>query len=446
VIAGARSSFLVCLVSVAAAVMLITSPASRAGATHRKRHARHAQKRPMPSPKPTPAFRPMVLIAGGTGTVKAATGDSPAVLDTTQVYDPATAKFARSDPMTAFRDRHAAVVLPDGRILIVGGVATELVPLVSFPGPAMPWILSSTEILDPRDGHFSPAASMLTPRDEPTATLLRNGKVLVIGGGANGAELFDPKNDTFTVTGAMAESRYGQTATLLQDGKVLICGGGPRRAELYDPITGRFTPTGKMRQNRIYHTATLLPNGHILVAGGSPYTRSPALDSTEIYDPGKGTFRTGPNMERGRAGHTAMLLRDGRVLIAGGHEDNSAELYDPAAQRFVATLHMSVSRFGHSATLLPDGTVLIAGGWSPTYKPLASAEIYDPASRKFTAIGNMMQACAGHIAALFEVPRVARWIRPTSIPSPSATPTPIRVGLVDSGAPRPSLPPRGKGP
>lgn len=90
--------------------------------------------------------------------VKAPTGESPAVLNTTQIYDPAVGTFERSNPMTVYRDRHGAVILPDGRMLIIGGVDTELVPLVSFSGPAMPWILPSTEILDPRNGHFSAAA------------------------------------------------------------------------------------------------------------------------------------------------------------------------------------------------------------------------------------------------------------------------------------------------
>ena len=370
------SSLALQLAAFLTAALLLANPISIAHAAHRKSHARRARNStpsPTPSPKPTPALSPVVLIAGGTGTVDAPTGESPAVLDTVQIYDPAANKFVLTSPMTAHRDRHAAVILPDGRVLIVGGVDTVLVPLVSFPGPTMPWILSSTEILDVRRGHFSAAASLKAPRDEPTATLLKNGKVLVVGGGASGAELYDPKSNTFAATGEMAESRYGQTATLLRNGKVLICGGGPRRAELYDPTTGRFAPTGEMHQNRIYHTATLLPDGRVLIVGGSPYARSSALDSTELYDPKTETFKTGPKMKEGRAGHTATLLKDGRVLIAGGHDDNSAELYDSLTQRFAATLHMSVSRFGHSATLLPDGRVLIAGGWTSGYKALASA-------------------------------------------------------------------------
>jgi WD40 repeat protein len=425
--AETKSSRILCVAAFVAMAASLATPVASANVVKHKRHRRPALKitpLPTPSAELTPALRTVVLIAGGTGTVSTPTGESPAVLDTVQIYDPAADRFVLTTPMTAHRDRHAATLLPDGKVLIVGGVDTVLVPLVSFPGPAMPWILPSTEILDPRSGHFILGASMKTPRDEPTATLLENGKVLIVGGGERSAELYDTKNNTFTAVGKMAESRYGQTATLLGSGKVLISGGGPRRAELFDPARGKFVPTGKMRHNRIYHTATLLSDGRVLIAGGSSYARSSALDTTEIYDPKTGAFRTGPRMKESRAGHTATLLKDGRVLITGGHDDNSAEIYDPAVQRFVARLYMSASRYGHSATLLPDGRVLIAGGWAQNYKALESAEIYDPVGQKFTAIGDMAQACAGQIAKLISVPQGATWVEPTPAPTPTPTPTP----------------------
>ena len=221
----------------------------------------------------------------------------------------------------------------------------------------------------------------------------------------------------------MAESRYGQTATLLRNGKVLICGGGPRRAELYDPATGRI------RAHRQDAPEPYLPHGYSAGRRARTYRRRQSVRQ-ELraryhgnYDPKTGIFRAGPKMKRSRAGHTATLLKNGRVLIAGGTTMTLAEIYDPAVQRFLTILHMTASRYGHSATLLPDGTVLIAGGWTPDYKALASAEIYDPASRKFKAISTMAQACAGHTATLIWVPHAAGWIRPTPTPTPSPTPT-----------------------
>src|SRR5690349_9663172 len=68
-------------------------------------------------------------------------------------------------------------------------------------------------------------------------------------------------------------ARQQHTATLLQNGKVLIAGGttgtfGTNRAELYDPATGTCTATGPLGFGRTRHTAIVLRNGKVLVAGG----------------------------------------------------------------------------------------------------------------------------------------------------------------------------------
>src|SRR5262245_55110487 len=84
---------------------------------------------------------------------------------------------------------------------------------------------------------------------------------------------FAAEATSFTTVGSLATARQNHTATLLPNGKVLVAGGlgsstATNRAELYDPATGKWTDTGPLVTARYYHTATLLLNGLVLVTGG----------------------------------------------------------------------------------------------------------------------------------------------------------------------------------
>src|SRR5215831_12305977 len=129
---------------------------------------------------------------------------------------------------------------------------------------------------DPATGTWTATGSLGTARDNHTATLLSNGKVLVAGGTnlsepfLRSAEIYDPATGTWTATGSMVIKRKSHTATLLPNGKVLVVGGyngsngSLRSAELYDPAAGTWTSTGSLGQPRNFHTATLLPSGKVL--------------------------------------------------------------------------------------------------------------------------------------------------------------------------------------
>jgi len=251
-----------------------------------------------------------------------------------------------------------------------------------------------------------PAINMQTPRSGHTATLLRNGRVLIAGGMErngtyfNSVELYSPATGSFSFAHSMSARRVGHTATLLQNGKVLIAGGfdgsgSLDSAEVYDPATDSFTPTGNMNSRRGDFTSTLLPNGKVLVVGGEA---SSALASAEVYDPGTGKFSRTGDMSSGRTMHTATLLPSRKVLITGGGDYQkplaTAELYDPASGSFSTTGSMAIARYKHAAELLPDGNVLILGGsdgrdWRGQY---VSAEIYDTAKHTFRLAGNMSTA------------------------------------------------------
>jgi hypothetical protein len=84
-----------------------------------------------------------------------------------------------------------------------------------------------------------------------------------------------PATNTFAVsTPSMNEPREDATATLLPNGKVVIAGGSGRSGslsstEIYDPATNTFaTSTPSMNEPREDAMATLLPNGKVLIAGG----------------------------------------------------------------------------------------------------------------------------------------------------------------------------------
>ena len=129
----------------------------------------------------------------------------------------------------------------------------------------------------PTQLNFTTTGSMSTGRNDHTATLLPDGKVLVAGGWDDAllvsAELYDPSTGTFTPTGGVW---HGASLTRLRCCATGRCwwweesAGGTRwgSAELYDPITRTFTATGCMAATRWGHTATLLPTGKVLVAGG----------------------------------------------------------------------------------------------------------------------------------------------------------------------------------
>lgn len=286
---------------------------------------------------------------------------------------------------------HTATTLPDGKVLVVGG----------YTGTASSQkTIGTVKIYDPMTDLWSAGASLNIKRAEHTATLLPDGKVLVIGGDTHGAgiasfssveatELYDPLTDSWTYSGNLTHARVGHTATLLADGRVMVVGGHTARivrqlktVELYNPVTGAWTMGEEQNFFHGFNTATLLRDGRVLVIG-----HPPAGDSTaaELYDPGTDSWsKAGILNEEREQGYSATLLADGRVLVVGGNDGyTSAELYDPDTNTWTLTGNLNAEREQHTASLLADGKVLITGG-----NISKSTEIYDPATGVWTVTGN----------------------------------------------------------
>jgi len=345
-------------------------------------------------------------------------------------------KFVRVGDMHYARSGHKAVLLQDGRVLIVGGASEPV-----------------AEIYDPEKRKFYKTGSMNINRDNFTATLLQNGKVLIAGGQRgntplNDVELYNPNTKSFEKAPELNFSRHSHTATLLSDGRVLIVGGqGPsgkkthtwavKKSEIYNPKTDTFEIGPEMNIPRVMPESIALNNGNVLIIGGGdssknkdaeyipeiyflPENKFVKLDKIsfvvgygdpspillkngkvllpfckknakrmnfQIFDPDFLSFNdTGVSIDRNFKNNVSVLLENGNVLFFGGTKEltwwydgiKNTFLYDINTNSLIESTDLKYARAFSTATLLNDGTVLITGGKGKTSKLIKKSELYIP--------------------------------------------------------------------
>jgi N-acetylneuraminic acid mutarotase len=328
------------------------------------------------------------LLRNGTVLVTGGTDGRGKALASAEVYNPATNRWTPAGSMATARLDHTATLLPSGKVLVAGGLDA------SFPSSS----LASAELYDPTINAWSPAAPMIGARARQTATLLPDGRVLVVGGLSvalrqgglwpsqpTGAEIYDPKANRWSATAPMALYRLDQTATLLSDGRVLVAGGQDGlisfdSVEIYDTRQDRWFEAAPMVTGRFGHAATLLANGDVLVAGGTyrtvvPSDSSAPLSSVERYDPTLDGWSTVSRMAEVRVEHTATALRGGMVLVVGATGQSRSAIYDPV-HNIWSEVGPRMNRYNHTATRLSNGKVLVVGGYG--IESLDSVLLYDP--------------------------------------------------------------------
>ncbi len=315
-----------------------------------------------------------VLVAGGWSIEAIA-------LSACHLYDPATGAWSPTGPLRHPRHLGVLTLLPGGKVLVAGGAGPDEAPL------------ASCELYEPGTETWTPTGPMVTPRLDGVCFLLPDGEVLAAGGhhaagAVKSCELYNPKTGSWAATGALATPHTLSPWALLADGSVLAADGVDSNGESpvcerYDPASGTWVATGPTLARQHWSPATRLPNGEVLIAGG-------LLDPAgQLYDPAAGAWKPAAPLPHPRAFHTATLLPDGRVLVAGGKvpaagapgsylADDTCLLYDPAAGTWSPAPDLREPRSQHTATLLNNGSVLFVGGLDRKDGPTAGTEVYTP--------------------------------------------------------------------
>jgi Kelch motif len=164
-------------------------------------------------------------------------------------------------------------------------------------------------------------------------------------------------------------NRSTHAAALLRDGRVLVVGGQVGRttltdtAFLYDPTRDAWQQAAPLHEAKYKLAVAPLPDGGALVvAGQTADARDARLATTELFNAATNTFRPGPTMTepRFKISEAVAVLPDGRILIGG--RGSTVEVFDGEKLSILAG-RLGGERQFPTATALADGSVLITGGY-----------------------------------------------------------------------------------
>lgn len=295
------------------------------------------------------------------------------------------------------RSRAASLQLPDGRLVIAGGLNRRS------------QADRTVEVFNPTDGIPSWHGPMEVGRIEPALALLPDGRVLISGGltspiparaeTTTSLEIFDPTDGSISQIGALNVGRFGHSSSSLPDGRVVFIGGRtiaefggepePAQAvEVYDPNLGQAVGLEIASGPRWNHSATVFDNGQVLVLGGWTLGEPEEEDDPppvivsrtgEVFS-GQAIVPLQVSMLYPRVDHAVNLIVEDEVqklMISGGYSEESVhasvEIFTPGGApglgSIVAGRDMPDARYGHGAITLEDGTILVAGGADRAYDP-----------------------------------------------------------------------------
>src|SRR5262245_59806818 len=198
--------------------------------------------------------------------------------DIAELWDPGTGEAVAEYHLAGPRADHFAVGLPDGTVLLFGGIesASAFLSYGQINGGAAS-AQPAPERLDPASGTSMPLG-LRVPGQITSAVSLPDGRILLVGltdanDPVSWAVAYDPRTGaTVDAPGLSDRVTAGQTVTAIPDGRVVLIGGarGPSdplsaTVQVFDPVTGRFNTTGRLAAPRTGHVAVATPDGRVVV-------------------------------------------------------------------------------------------------------------------------------------------------------------------------------------
>ncbi len=254
---------------------------------------------------------------------------------TCDYYDPKTNAFTKAPPMFDKRTVHTATRLSDGRIFVAGGLS-DLNNQLTALGSA----LASTELFDPKTGKWSKGPKMSVPRAGHTARLLPDGRVVIVGGVSwtrfiikipklsNSVDVFDPKTGRISRLAPMKLARAGHASILLAGNRLLVAGGvggsltnqGTKACEILDLAKNVWSSTGSLPVGKALMGGATLGDGRFALFGGATGSllNPKAVANCEAFDAASGRWTILPSLGTPRVSQVTVRLSSCAIVVIGG--------------------------------------------------------------------------------------------------------------------------------
>ncbi|HVY49880.1 MAG TPA: kelch repeat-containing protein, partial [Minicystis sp.] len=300
-----------------------------------------------------------------------------------EIYDPKKDAWKAGPPLSAPRSNHATVQLADGLVAIIGGGASNDMGLPSGDG-----VLASVDLFDPSADAMSAGPALATGRGFHQAVRLADGRVLVVGGVATGgsavldAEALDAAHTAFSPAGTLATGHAAFGLARLTTGDVVAVGGIDggaitSAADRFDASANTWSPLPSMSTGRLFVAVAPLANGGLLAAAGISGTGTFST-STETLASGAAAWSPGPDLPGssedavGGSGLALLRLESGTVLGAGAYAGSPitqsygpgsfSGVFDEATRKWTKTSRLDAPRGIPAIVELADHRVMLLGG------------------------------------------------------------------------------------